>query len=360
MKRVHSRFRMTLSRVKWRLTLSYLVVTLLAIFILAWWLLVAGVIYLQKVNPGLSWVEVIQYHLLPALLVILPSITILAIPATLVSAYFGFLNARWLDQRLEHLIQSTRAWQRGNFSVRISDDVRDEIGDFGQEMNEMASQLERLVSIRADLAAVEERHQIARDLHDSVKQQITAASFQIAAARAMLEQGRTDTARASLHEAENLVQAAHQELSAVIFELRPLVLKAGNMAEGLRGYLQGWSRQNHIEAGLRIEGEIDLPAIVQNELTRFVQEALSNVARHSHATRLEITLLNLNNELQLSIRDNGCGFQTEGISRRGFGLQTMRERVVQLGGRFSLESIPGQGTLVAARLPLSPARENHG
>ncbi len=169
-------------RVKWRLTLSYLLVTLVAILLLTWWGLVVGTIYLQGTNPTRSGLEVIQTQILPALKLILPNALILIIPATLISAYFGFLNARWIDIRLANMRRATQAWQRGDFSIQVTDDAADEISDFGQELNGMAGELERLLSARSDLAALEERNHLARDLHDSVKQQITAASFQIGAA----------------------------------------------------------------------------------------------------------------------------------------------------------------------------------
>jgi len=344
-------------RFRWRLTLSYNLVTLAALFILAWWGLVAGAIYLQRANPDLTWLEVIQIHLLPALAVILPSALILVIPAVLVSAYFGYLNARWLDNRLGNLRRAVQAWQSGNFADVVQDDVADEIGAFGQGLNGMAHQLEHLLQARGDLAALEERNHLARDLHDSVKQQITAATFQLAAASALFERD-PQAARASLAEAEKLAQSAGKELNAFIFELRPVALKPGGLEQSLRAYLDSWQRQNLIEVRLRSEGESHFEPQVEQELIRFVQEALSNVARHSRASRVEVSLTGSAQELALSIWDNGGGFALEPEAESGFGLTTMRERIQQAGGSFSLESGPTQGTRVTARIPIG--KETYG
>ncbi len=339
-------------RFRWRLTLSYNLVTLAALFILAWWGLVVGAIYLQRANPGLTWLEVIRVHLLPVLAEILPSALILVIPAVLVSAYFGYLNARWLDNRLGSLRRAVQAWQAGNFADVVQDDVADEIGAFGQGLNSMADQMQRLLQARGDLAALEERNHLARDLHDSVKQQITAASFQLAATSALFERD-PQAARASLAEAEKLVQAAGKELNAIIFELRPVALKPGGLEQSLRAYLDGWQRQNPIEVRLRCEGESHLAPQAEQELIRFAQEALSNVARHSRSSRVEVSLTGSAQELVLSIWDNGRGFAPGPEAESGFGLRTMRERIQQAGGSFSLESGPAQGTRVTARIPLS-------
>ncbi|HEX7599211.1 MAG TPA: sensor histidine kinase [Polyangia bacterium] len=341
-------------RFRWRLTLSYNLVTLAAVFILAWWGVVAGAIYLQRTNPGQTLLEVVGSRLLPALGQVLPSALILVIPAILVSAYFGYLTARWLDIRLGNLRRAVQAWQAGDFSVTAQDDVADEIGAFGQGLNSMAAEMQRLLQARGDLAALEERNHLARDLHDSVKQQITAASFQLAAAGALFERD-PQAARASLGEAEKLTQAAGKELNAIIFELRPAALKAGGLEQWLRAYIEGWRRQNPVEVRLRCEGQARPNPRLQQELVRFVQEALSNVARHSGAGLVEVTLTSSPQELVLSIRDDGSGFEPDPQSEAGFGLRSMRERIQQAGGRFTLESSPGQGTQVTARIPLEIA-----
>jgi NarL family two-component system sensor histidine kinase LiaS len=255
------------------------------------------------------------------------------------------------------LRRAVQAWQAGDFSVTVQDDVADEIGAFGQGLNNMAGQMERLLRARGDLAALEERNHLARDLHDSVKQQITAASFQLAAASALFERD-PQAARASLAEAEKLTQTAGKELNGIIFELRPVALKAGGLERWLREYVDGWQRQNPVKVSLRSEGQAPADPQVQQELVRFIQEALSNVARHSQASMVEVLLNSSPQELVLSVRDDGSGFEPNPQSEAGFGLRSMRERIQQAGGSFALESSPGQGTCITARIPLD--REAHG
>ncbi len=337
-------------RLRWYLTLSYNLASLAAIFLLGWWGLLVAIFYLQRTHPTSTWFEIAVEQLLPALRLILPWAVILILPAMLVSAYFGWLNARWLDVRLANLRKAAQAWKRGDFSKKVQDDVEDEIGGFGQELNGMAAELERLFQVNQDLAVSEERNRMARDLHDSVKQQITAASFQIGAAKALLDSD-PQAARLSLEAAENLTHEAHQELNSLIFELRPVALKSGSLESSLREYVAHWNHQNQIEARLLVQGTWNPGALVQQEVFRFVQEALSNVARHSQASLVTLSLTAGPKEIGLTIQDNGCGFELEAVKEKGYGLKTMAERIQRLGGVFYVESRPLEGTKIMARIP---------
>jgi NarL family two-component system sensor histidine kinase LiaS len=355
-KPVSAPFFSPLRKVRWRLTFSYFLVAVAAIFILGWWGLIAVTIYLHNLYPTLSMFQVFQESVLPALRIILPGVLILFIPAAAVGAYFGFLNARWLDLRLTDMRSAVKAWRAGDFSASIQDQVHDEIGSFGRELNGMAAELERLLQAREELSAVEERNQLARDLHDSVKQQVTAAAFQVSAAKSMLAQGRLDEAMARVAEIEGLVIQTHKELNAIIFELRPVALP-GSLSDSLREYLQDWSRQNAIALKSEIQEVSDIPVDTQAELIRFTQEALSNVARHSQASQVEVSLARIGTSLMLTIHDNGQGFDAQTLEQPGFGLKTMRERITRCGGEFSIKSQQPGGTRIAASVPLRTSRE---
>jgi two-component system, NarL family, sensor histidine kinase LiaS len=308
---------------------------------------------LQQINPEESWMDILVEQVLPALQVVLPSATFLAIPAVLISVFFGFLTARWFDMRLNNMRSAAQAWRLGDFSVKAGEselDFEDEITAFGRELDGMAQELNSLLHARQELAAIQERSNLASDLHDSVKQQITAAAFQISAARALFTTN-PEAAQSSLVEAENLIHAAHQELNSIIFELRPVALKSGDLARSISDYATAWARQNPLELSLNLQGSEQVPERAQQELIRFVQEALSNIARHSRASRAAIEMSCHGSRLVLSIQDDGEGFDPVTVqSKPGFGLSTMRERVTRLGGSFSVQSQPGHGTRVTAEI----------
>ena len=276
----------------------------------------------------------------------------LAVPAALLGMIFGFLTAWGMTRRLGRLASAAQAWSRGDFSVVVKDRSRDEIGQLSRELNEMAAQLENLMQTRGELATLEARNRLARDLHDSVKQQIFATSFQVAAARALIEDD-AKAAEAHLAQAEDLVHGAQKELNVLIGEMRPAALEGKGLAGALRDYVKGWSRSAEIPAEVHVRGEREVPLQTEQALFRVVQEALANVARHSGADRTELDLVYAPDTLTLRVADDGRGFDPSGDPGDGFGLQSMRERVERLGGSVSVDSVPGEGTTVTCVCPLN-------
>jgi NarL family two-component system sensor histidine kinase LiaS len=282
-------------------------------------------------------------QLLPTILI---SVALFTLSAGLVGSVFGFFTARGFTSRLGRVSHAADAWSRGDFSTGIPDSTGDELGALSRRLNAMAEQLRALLNTRQDLAALEERNRIARELHDSVKQQVFAASMQLGAARALITDPASPAAQ-RLEEAQKLTQQAQNELNALIHQLRPVALEGKGLARALRELASDWSRQTGIDA--RFEqpaGQVELraPAALPQEqaLYRIAQEALANVARHSQARSVRIRYTQSGEQAQLVIEDDGQGFDPRSAPQ-GVGLQSMRERVESLGGRLDVQSAPGQG-----------------
>ncbi len=261
--------------------------------------------------------------------------------------FFGFFIARGLTRRLRTLTNAADAWSKGNFEVLAPDKSGDELGQLARHLNHMAIQLQNLMQTRQELASLEERNRLARDLHDSVKQQIFATSMQVGAALALLEQNPA-AAKERLAETERLVRQAQQELTALIQELRPAALEDKGLVLALREYVTDWARQNNITTEIRVSGEQGLPLLVEQTLFRITQEALANIARHSGATAAEVCLAWIGDRVQLTISDNGRGFNPAAMNGRGVGLRSMRERIEAINGSLVVDSTVGQGTQVIA------------
>ena len=198
-----------------------------------------------------------------------------------------------------------------------------------------------------ELAVVDERNRLARDLHDSVKQQVFAISMQLSAARASLHED--NKAYPSVAQAEKLAQQAGAELTTLIHQLRPPGLERKSLAAALRDYVAEWSRQNDIEITLNVENDLPLRDEAEQALFRVVQEALANVARHSQATQVSVELIHVDSEILLCIADNGKGFDMERL-QKGIGLRSMQERLAQIGATFKVMSEKDRGTQITARL----------
>ena len=281
---------------------------------------------------------------------------LLLLPAAFLGLVFGFFTAWGITRRIGRLASAARSWSRGDFSVTTKDRSKDELGQLSRELNQMAADLENLLQARGELATLEARNRFARDLHDSVKQQVFATSLQIAAARALIQKD-TGSAETHLGQADELVRQAQKELNILIAEMRPAALEGKGLAAALREYVARWSEGAEIPADFRVRGERATPLEAEQALFRVAQEALANVARHSGASKAEVDLHYTAGDLTLTVADDGRGFDPSRGSGGGFGLQSMRERLVKLGGRINVESEPGGGTRVSA---VCPVRDEEG
>jgi two-component system, NarL family, sensor histidine kinase LiaS len=282
-----------------------------------------------------------------ALKSVLPSALVLVILASIVGTLFGILASRGITRRLGRITLAADAWSRGEFQATVRNTGRDELGQLATDLNLMAEQLQHLLATRQELAVVEERHRLARDLHDSVKQQMFVITMLVGAARASVA-GNAEAER-TLSDAEHLAGQTQQELTAMIRALRPVALANQGLGAALRELIDDWSQQTGITAVADIGCEAATTVAAEQALFRVTQEALANVARHSGATSVDVRLIADQLEtLTLSIQDNGRGFD---LTQRngGLGLSSMRERVEGLGGTLLVYSA-ASGTRVEARL----------
>lgn len=284
-------------------------------------------------------------------LIIAISVIPITLAAGLIGTVFGFLTARGLTRRLESLSHAADAWSQGDFSVLAADTSTDELGQLSHRLNLMAEQLQNLLHSHQQLAGIQERNRLARELHDSVKQQVFATTMQFGAAKALLP-GDPDEALRHLVEAEKLSRQSQEELATLIQEMRPPALENDGLAEALKNYTVDWTRQTGIQTQVLVQDKRPIPLNMEQTLFRLAQEALSNIARHSAASTVEIRLDFEIGIVKLSVDDDGRGFDPSQAKKQGIGLQTMRERVENMGGRLVIDSKLGQGTRITARLPI--------
>ncbi|HNB87987.1 MAG TPA: sensor histidine kinase, partial [Anaerolineales bacterium] len=207
-----------------------------------------------------------------------------------------------------------------------------------------------------DLAVMEERNRLARDLHDSAKQKAFAALAQLGTANGILKTKPNDV-KVHLTEAETLVFEVIQELTFLIQEIYPIALQEKGLPTTLREYIFEWENRNDTEVKLTIRNERPLPLEIEQAVYRIIQEALANVARHSKAKRADVSLVYNSDSLQIMVADDGHGFDMNQRAK-GMGFRSMRERISSVRGTIQIQSAPGQGTRLIAQLPIkSPGKE---
>jgi signal transduction histidine kinase/ligand-binding sensor domain-containing protein len=236
----------------------------------------------------------------------------------------------------------------GTYRLRVYG-VETQKRELERQVAERTLEMERLFEKTKDLAIVEERNRLARELHDSAKQKAFAALAQLGTANGILKKD-PKAARNHLTEAENLVYEVIEELTFLIQEMYPVALKEKGLAATLREYVFEWENRTDIQADVRIEGEQRLNLDIEQAIYRVVQEALSNVSRHSHARHVEVELTYEKNNVSVIIADNGCGFDKE-ATLSGVGLRSIRERVESLCGVVEITSLPDCGTRLTVHLP---------
>jgi signal transduction histidine kinase len=340
-----------------KLTLAHAAVTLAAV-------LLAEVVALRAV----AWIApqpVRSFH-----------VALVTIVAALTGLLLGAWASRRLTRRLGRALKISQAWLRGNLSLRIADPTPDDLGLLTSQLDLLAEHLEkdeqdldelrernaRLTDQVRALAVVEERNRLARELHDSVKQHLFSLAMTASAIRARfdtLQDASDDVSDSPLsdldemvREVETTAQAAQREMTRLIKDLRPGSLQEQGLAGALNDYTLLFGAREHILIYLEVQGnDALLPPSVSESLYRVTQEALHNVARHAHATRVDVHLRCIPEQVSLTIRDNGVGFDTS-QPRRGLGLANMEERMMSVGGVLSVESQTGIGATVLAEVAL--------
>jgi signal transduction histidine kinase len=221
---------------------------------------------------------------------------------------------------------------------------------------ESARDLQRL-SAKLLSAQEDERRSIARELHDEIGQALTAIKVELSLAEHAVNGGAA--AATALGDARKMVDAALQAVRDLSHLLRPSVLDDLGLVAALNSYLKGFGRRHSIRVELVQEGMDErVDPGVETAVYRIVQEALTNVSKHAHASSCRIGLRRLARTLVVTVEDDGVGFDParlrEGGGVHGLGLLGVRERAAQLGASVRLESSPEKGTRLTIEVPTAP------
>ncbi len=224
-----------------------------------------------------------------------------------------------------------------------------------RDVTEVKLAEDRLRQTTAQLAALEERQRLARDLHDSVTQSVHSLSLFSETLTAVLQKGHVDRA---LHIADRLQESARQSLKEVrllLYQLQPSEEPAAaiQLREDLELRLNRVERRAGIQANLTVDGDLaNCPAAWRSAIFWIITEALNNALKHAQAKEVHVLIrCQLPEGVSVEVRDNGQGFELESVRSGGLGLHTMRERAALLGGTLCVNSVPQAGTRVTLTIP---------
>ncbi|MEO6259245.1 MAG: GAF domain-containing sensor histidine kinase [Thermoanaerobaculia bacterium] len=208
----------------------------------------------------------------------------------------------------------------------------------------------------ATLAVTQERMRIAHEMHDGIAQVLGYVNTKVQAANEYIRRGNTDEASVQLRELATAARDAYGDVREAIVDLRTLPEVTRTFGEVLEEYLSRWKEQTGVSTQVTMASDLVLPVSTELQLMRIIQESLTNIRKHAKATTAKVSLRRADGLLTLLIEDDGVGFNPAAKTRSDFprfGLATMRERAEGIGGTFTIESLPGQGTRVHAEVPVS-------
>ncbi|MFC5822823.1 ATP-binding protein [Nonomuraea insulae] len=270
----------------------------------------------------------------------------LVVPVGLV---FGLLSTRRLTSRVRRLAEVTTAVAGGDFRPRVPVAGADEVSTLESSVNRMADRLGAAVEAARANAHAEarqaERGRIARELHDSISQDL----FSLSLLAAGMRRAAPGDLRVQSESMERTAARAMREMQALLLELRPVALEDAGLLPALREICHAYEERLGIEVEAVLE-EVALPPAAEHAVLRLVQEALGNAVKHANPARIEVCLSEREGAVTVSVSDDGTGFDPESLAtRHGMGLTLMRERMTELGGRLEIDSDEG-GTKVTASL----------
>ncbi|HET7615394.1 MAG TPA: sensor histidine kinase, partial [Bacillales bacterium] len=287
----------------------------------------------------------------------IPFVLVVLFFVVVVATLSGYIFGNLLKKRLVVLVESILKFERGNFAHRTENLGEDEIGLMADHLNQMAARVEKQVASLQKLstekaewreqlkktAVSEERQRLARELHDAVSQQLFAISMMTSALRENLDFVDERTKK-QIGTVEKMAGDAQSEMRALLLHLRPATLEGKGLKEGIEELLKELKAKQPLDIRWDMADLPNLPKGIEDQLFRIVQEAMSNVFRHSQASSVTVRLgQTFNREIVLRIVDNGVGFDMSKPKSSSYGLQTIQERVAEIGGVAEIISFPAKG-----------------
>ena len=196
-----------------------------------------------------------------------------------------------------------------------------------------------------------ERKRIARDLHDTVSQEIFAAHMILSGLSQQATKLEPENMQTQLQGVTAILETAQRDLRILLLHLRPVELEQKSLVEGIQSLLKELKEKSDLKVAFKFQVVI-LPKKIEEHIFRIVQELISNTLRHAQASCLDVYLYQTETELQLKVVDNGRGFEPADVDDLSYGLANIKERVEDMAGTLQLLTAPKQGLAVDIRIPL--------
>ena len=218
-------------------------------------------------------------------------------------------------------------------------------------LTEAVQKAENQGLVREETIIEKERKRIARDLHDTVSQELFAAHMILSGVSQQALKLDREKMQTQLQSVAAILETAQKDLRVLLLHLRPVELEEKSLVEGIQILLKELEDKSDLEVSLK-QNVSKLPKKIEEHIFRILQELISNTLRHAQASCLDVYLYQTDVELQLKVVDNGIGFQLGSLDDLSYGLRNIKERVEDMAGTVQLLTAPKQGLAVDIRIPL--------
>ena len=218
-------------------------------------------------------------------------------------------------------------------------------------LTEAVQKAENQSLVKEEAIIEKERKRIARDLHDTVSQELFAAHMILSGVSQQALKLDREKMQTQLQSVAAILETAQKDLRVLLLHLRPVELEEKSLVEGIQILLKELEDKSDLKVSLK-QNVSKLPKKIEEHIFRILQELISNTLRHAQASCLDVYLYQTDVELQLKVVDNGIGFQLGGLDDLSYGLRNIKERVEDMAGTVQLLTAPKQGLAVDIRIPL--------
>ncbi len=218
-------------------------------------------------------------------------------------------------------------------------------------LTEAIQKADNQVLLKEEQIIEKERKRIARDLHDTVSQEIFAAHMILSGLSQQASRLDKEKMQTQLQSVTAILETAQRDLRILLLHLRPIELEQKSLVEGIQLLLKELEEKSELKVSFKYQVD-ELPKKIEEHIFRIVQELISNTLRHAQAACLDVYLYQTETELQLKVVDNGRGFQLDDVDELSYGLRNIKERVEDMAGSIQLLTAPKQGLAVDIRIPL--------
>lgn len=261
-----------------------------------------------------------------------------------------------IDKKLEELGKGQRLSKDEDPYIELAS-IEKRLEHIQNRIEQQTEYSQKLVTARAEERekslqeiVIQERNRLARELHDSVSQQLFAASMMMSAINGP-EFPELEELRKKLRLVEKMIHQSQLEMRALLLHLRPVALKGKSLTKGVKELLTEMKQKVSMNITWNVE-ELAVDKGIEDQLFRIIQEAMSNTLRHAMATNFHLLLIVREHTIILRMSDNGVGFDIEKLKTGSYGMQNMKERAYEIGGTFKVISLPNEGTRLEVKVPL--------